>query len=253
MIMDYPSNKYSVWILNLHALEHCITEDLASIWIQQYTSSTCDKVICPSRTTSRTFWTLQISLTSQAMHLQIFSVMDSMIYQSKLIFDVPQGSLAEFLDYALLLAGSSFTVRKMEEDAIPKHFFGQSGPPRSPAYPIIMVASPVFPVPSCPVVPTPEPDHKMAAMPESSAKMAAVPESSAKMAATPESSANIPATPESPAFTDTTPESPAFTDTTPESPAFTDTTPESQAFTGASRESSAIIGATSVGSGCHER
>ncbi len=43
--------------------------------------------------------------------------------KSILIRDGPQGLLCQFLDYALLLCGSSFTVGTVEENVSPKNFF----------------------------------------------------------------------------------------------------------------------------------
>jgi len=95
-------------------------------------------------------------------------------YQTRLICDGPRGSLIKFLDYALLLAGSSFTIVEIEEDASPKQFFWSGsthqapvatelGSARLPSCPVLIVASPVLSVPSCPVVSAPKPIHKMVA------------------------------------------------------------------------------------------
>lgn len=63
--------------------------------------------------------------------------------QSTLIRDGPRGLLSVFLDYALQLTRSSFTIGEVEEDSSPKHFlwgavstklrWPELGPPQSPS------------------------------------------------------------------------------------------------------------------------
>ncbi|KAL0177061.1 hypothetical protein M9458_025955, partial [Cirrhinus mrigala] len=96
--------------------------------------------------------------------------------RTMLIVSGPRGSLIEFLDFALLLTGSSFTVGSVEESVDRTQVTADLSEPRHLTTdfhkPHIMPDSP-------------EQLHKMAATPEPRHKMAATPEPLQKMAATP--------------------------------------------------------------------
>lgn len=101
--------------------------------------------------------------------------------------DIP-GTLADYIVFALLLSGSSFTVGIADKE--PCNLTALTTPePRH-----VMA---VTPEPHHIMATTPEPSHVMAAMPETCHVMAATPESCHVMAGTPKPSHVMAATPES--------------------------------------------------------
>ncbi|KAI2644743.1 Zinc finger protein sdc-3 [Labeo rohita] len=98
------------------------------------------------------------------------------LLKSRLIREALRSSLEQFLDYALLCVGSSFTVGvKEEERDIAVGIAARSSPPQAPGHTAIMIAILVL-----------KPDRKLAAAPEHAYVMAATTEPLLKMAAAPE-------------------------------------------------------------------